>query len=95
MTVSELLAASRAAHADYRRFAGRTTLGTRTEEPQLSKCGQAILAALQTRTEAEALDPQHADPAWLQDFDAMKGQPSASIIGFYVRYLASGAAVVC
>lgn len=96
MTVAELLTQSRAAHSRFRGSAGRINdKGRISEAPRLPKCAEAIQEALRVRVEAEVLDPQHSDPAWREDFDLMKGQPSQTLMAFYVRYLAPGAAVVC
>lgn len=86
--VTALLAASRAGHAKYRTLAGRINdKGTISQVPNLYDAGQAIASALSARLEAEQLDPQHTDPAWIADRRLNKGQTSESLIEFYGRYL--------
>lgn len=79
--VATLLAASRAAHDQYRHLSaashGRNRLGS----------AAAIRKALLLRADAEALDPQRTDPAWILDAQAMKQRSHDSLVAFYVRYL--------
>lgn len=86
--VTALLAASRAAHATYRTLAGRINKhGAIAQPPNLYEAGQAIQLALRQRLEAETIDPQHSDPAWLADERLNKGASSQSLIDFYATYL--------
>lgn len=83
MTVPDLLAASRAAHMRYRQLHA-TSKGT-----DLLGMGQAIQDALRTRTEAEAIDPFHSDPAWVSDRHANKGITSEALLVFLAKCLSA------
>lgn len=89
MSVAELLAQSRQAHQRYRlQHAGRIDRhGKVSHATQLQPASFAILEALSLRVDAERLDPQHSDPAWLTDLEANKGQTSEAMIAFLARYL--------
>ena len=79
MTVAELLAASRAAHAAYqqeqRKTDGKTSLAN------YALCEQHVARAYETRAQAHAADPDHADAAWQSDT-----VPHARLMEFYARY---------
>ncbi len=83
-TVAELLADSTAAHLRYRQAAGRTDKDGRVISPPNDiEAEAAIREALSARLEAHALDPDHADAAWIG--------PKAThddLVKFYDRYLA-------
>lgn len=82
--VGDLLAASRAAHARYRRHAGTADAkGNITRAYDATVCEPAITDALKTRLQAHELDPDHADPAWAQD-----GAQHQKLVTFYERFLA-------
>lgn len=86
--VAALLAQSRAAHAQSFQHRGRIDAHGRAQTlPQLQSAGASIQNALSLRLEAHALDPDHLDPAWLEDTAANKGVPSDVFIGFLGRYL--------
>ena len=78
VTPSDLLARSRARHAQYRGMASLRNY------PALEAC---LSEALTLRQQAQALDPEHADPAWIEDQAAMKGVSSADLCAFYEKYL--------
>lgn len=89
MGVADLLAAARTAHQRYRQAAGRIDKhGKVTRHVQLAVTGDAVREALALRTEADRLDPERSDSAWLEDAAAMQGQVNTEIVTFYVRYLA-------
>lgn len=93
MTVADLLAQSRAAHAKSKTLRGRINKdGHISQVPQLSEAGQAIQQALRTRLEAHRLDPQMTDPAWQADERLNKGQTSAVLIDFFAQWLQSDVA---
>lgn len=73
MTVSELLAQAKAAHADYRRLGGAKST------PQQKR--PLIQAAYDARLAAEQLDPEHADPAWAKETQ------HADLLLFYEKFL--------
>lgn len=81
MSVADLLSQSRTAHDRYRR------LSHDTKNRDLVGQGEAVRAALLARLEAHQLDPDQADPAWIADQQAMKGQSSSALVIFYGRYL--------
>lgn len=88
MTVADLLAASRAAHQRSFQHRGRIDAqGRMSQRPGLRKAGRAIEDAVKWRLEAQALDPHHRDPAWLDDQAANKGASSDEMIAFLGRYL--------
>lgn len=94
--VASLLQAAREAHTRYRNASGRIgNDGKVSQSPKLTVCGRAIQEALTARTEAHVLDPQHTDPAWLEDQQAMKGQTHDALVAFYVAYLAPEARQDC
>ena len=82
MPVADLLADARAAHAQYRR------LSADSQNRNLLGMGAAIQTALRARLDAHTEDPEHTDPAWLADQQAMKGQTHDSLVTFYSKYLA-------
>lgn len=66
MTVSELLTASRAAHAQYRaNVAHRLAAGVQPGNPVAARA--ALEQAATLRKQAEDADPQHVDAAWASD----------------------------
>lgn len=76
MTVTELLAQSRAAHMNYR--------GIVAQSPApLVQQRAAITDALTFRLAAHGMDEQHADPAWATD-----RVPHADLVAFYQQLLA-------
>jgi hypothetical protein len=79
ITVDQLLTQSRAHHATYRQYANRKS-GQRPD-PDYAQAEQAIASALDTRLQAQQLDPDHTDPAWALD----RGQHDA-LIAFYAKY---------
>lgn len=92
--VARLLAAAQAAHGQYREAAGRIDRhGKVSQSPDWLACGAAVKDALKARADADALDSNHHDPAWREDAHAMKGQSNATLIEFYVDYLAQAEAV--
>lgn len=89
MTVRGLLTASRAAHQRSFQHRGRIDKqGRLSKAAELHKAGPAIEEAVKLRLQAHALDPEHLDPAWLDDQAANKGVPSDVMVGFLGRYLA-------
>lgn len=86
--VARLLAEARAAHQQYRASSGLMKEGRRIQAPNLLACGQAVQAALSARTEAISRDPQHDDPAWQLDRQAMRGASNEALVTFYAGYLA-------
>lgn len=88
MTVAQLLAASRAAHQRSFQHRGRIGKdGKVSAVPQLQTAGAEIQQALRLRLEADAIDPEHLDPAWLEDQAANKGQSHEQMVTFLGRYL--------
>ena len=89
VAIGPLLAEARDAHARYRAASGRIdTTGKVSQAPHLMTCGDFVRAALKLRTDAHAADPTHADPAWIDDAQQMKGQTNDALIAFYTAYLA-------
>lgn len=78
VSVAQLLAASRAAHARYRADAASRNY------PLLDS---HIRQARDLRHEAETLDPERRVSAWTDDRAVMKGQSSDTLMAFYERYL--------
>lgn len=90
MTVTELLAKSRDAHARYRHAAGHVRRdGAIAEQPNNPLARDVVSEALDYRQQAETLDPDHDDSAWNIDQAAMKGQASATLIKFYQSFFTS------
>lgn len=88
LTVGELLAQSRAAHAQSKHHRGRIDHdGKASTTAQPRQAGAKLQEALRLRLEAEALDPIHLDPAWLEDIAANSGQSSDAMVSFFGRYL--------
>lgn len=88
MSITDLLAQSRAAHAKYRTLAGRIDKdGKVSQAPNLYDAGQAIQQALSARLEAHRLDPQQVDPAWQADQRLNKGATSEQMVRFLSGYL--------
>lgn len=86
--VADLLAQSRAAHAAYRRSAGRINKeGKVSEAPNLWAAGSQVQQALSLRLEAHVLDPEHVDPVWIADQHANKGASHDAMVAFLGRYL--------
>jgi hypothetical protein len=76
-TVRDLLALSRAAHQRYRSCLPTLTQGRYTNgDMRLAK--EALKDAKRLREAAHALDPAHADEAWLQDVGS-----HAELMAFY------------
>lgn len=76
MTVPQLLQKSRDAHAAYRRIADG--LGDRASK-RVAKVAQ-LRVARDMRQKAHDLDPDHDDPAWLED-----RTPHAVLMAFYAQ----------
>ncbi len=71
----------------YREAAGRINKqGTVSHPPNVWTTTDAITQALQARCEADAADPEHADPVWREDEALMKAT-HADLVAFYARYL--------
>lgn len=88
MTVATLLEQSRTAHQRSKRERGEINeRGSVKTAPRLVQAGALIAEALRWRLEAEALDPNHVDPAWLDDQQANRGQTSDAMVTFLGRYL--------
>lgn len=69
-TVTRLLTESRAAHERYRRAVqGHIKVGAQVLQrtPNYADADAACVDALRLRLEADAADPEHADPAWQLD----------------------------
>lgn len=73
MTVADLLAASRAAHADYRRIANKR---------RLTDNDRQLHDAYAFREKAHNADPEHRHPAWQAD-----DVPHEALMGFYRQKL--------
>ena len=69
MTVADLLAASRAAHADYRRIANKR---------RMTDNDRQLHEALAFRQKAHDADPEHRHPAWQADT-----APHDTLMSFY------------
>lgn len=83
--VCDLLEASRRFHRDYRRYAGSTDKDGKVTQPYDEvQCQDAVKAALETRQEADKLDPKHKDPAWQLD-----QAPHKDLVKFYRQFLRS------
>ena len=78
LTLSDLLRQARASHAAYRASA-------KTRNYPLLE--SHLRDALAKRLEAHASDPEHTDPAWIEDQALMKGQSSQTLETFYAKYL--------
>lgn len=66
--VADELRASRAAHTRYRQAAGKIdSKGNVSEAKNHDVCRVALEEALNHRTAAHALDPEHTDAAWERD----------------------------
>lgn len=76
MSVSELLAKSRAAHGAYRM--ADAGLGDRAGK-RAAKVGH-LRVARDSRQKAHELDPDHTDPAWADD-----RTPHAVLMAFYAQ----------
>lgn len=81
--VAELLARSRAHHADYRRIVGTRNLAREVRQAQTR---DALRLALDARLSADAADPEHVDPAW-----ALDRAPHAELVAFYQRTIGTEA----
>lgn len=94
MTISEHLAAARAAHTRYREIHDRTKNGD--QQAMLS----ALQEALTQRQAADAADPTHSDPAWACDETtpwnprAARGVSHEDLITFYTASINSLSAKV-
>lgn len=85
--VADLLQQSRAAHLRKKYVAGRADKqGRISHPPDYPQAESHIAEALRLRLEAEALDPEHTDPAWSTDLSANKGVSSADLIAFFRAY---------
>jgi hypothetical protein len=73
VTVADLLAASRAAHAEYRRIANRR---------RITDNDRQLHDALAFRQKAHDADPEHRHPAWQADI-----APHADLMAFYRQKL--------
>lgn len=80
MTIAELLAQSRAAHARYRQ------IHSQSKGTNLHAMGATVQEALSTRLDAEALDPERTDPAWVEDQQATRNR-SHRLVEFFAGYL--------
>lgn len=74
MTVAELLAQSKAAHAAYQVAANRPPVNYPLAE-------QHVARALDLRLQADVLDPQHLDGAWDE-----RRWPHQQLVDFYRAY---------
>ncbi len=83
MTVSEHLAASRAAHVQYR------SLHDTTKNTDDLGMRAAIQDALDHRVAAARADSAHADPAWRIDVFEGVPVPHAELVAFYKEFLAT------
>ncbi|HJP60598.1 MAG TPA: hypothetical protein VJ865_11375 [Gemmatimonadaceae bacterium] len=83
-TVAELLAQSKQAHTEYRRFAGSVDKKGKMIQPyDEQRCVAAVERAKSTREQAHALDPEHSDPAWQTN-----GVMHTELLAFYEKFLA-------
>lgn len=88
MSVSTLLQQSRAAHLRKKQAAGRANKdGIVTTPPNYPQAEQSIRDAITFREEAERLDPDHFDSAWIEDQAANKGRTSAELLSWFRHYL--------
>lgn len=78
---ASLLRQSRAAHAEYHRLAAVYT-GSQWEAGDAEAARDALANALALRVDADAADPDHADPGWRAD-----KVPHADLMAFYTKYL--------
>lgn len=84
-TVQSLLAASKAAHARYRRLAGTIDKrGSVASPPHYPSAEREVRDALKLRLEAHDADPTHADPQWAADEPQW---PHEKLVAFYRNYL--------
>lgn len=74
MTVADLLYASRGHHTHYRRAVAA--------KADAAVVDQHVTAALATREQAHALDPEHVHPAWQAD-----PAPHDALMAFYRQRL--------
>lgn len=87
-TIADLLAQSRAAHAQFQNHTGSINKdGTVRTPPNDLSAAQAIQLALNARALAEDADPKHADLAWDVDEQANRGVTSDQLLVFYREYL--------
>lgn len=93
--VSAILASARAAHSRYRAHAGRIdTSGKEVPSSRrLTIAGEAVQEALTARLDAHLRDPEHRDPAWIDDTQAMRGQSHDALVSFYATWLTPRASV--
>lgn len=87
MTVRELLQASRDAHQQYRdNLPRRVPSGDSTVAVpgNLELAGAFLVEACRTRVDAQALDPDHLDPAWA---DQPATFPHDALMTFYATQL--------
>ena len=86
--IADLLALSRAAHLEKKRAAGRANKdGIVTVQPDYPTAEAKITEALRYRTEANALDPNHLDPAWVEDTRQNKGVTHEELCAYFRGYL--------
>jgi hypothetical protein len=89
-SISQLLAASRAAHARFHSAIGSVNKdGTVRDQPNDVIALAAIQDALAQRQAALAADPQRHDPAWAIDLRQNCGVTSDALMNFYADYLAT------
>lgn len=87
-TVSQLLQQSRAAHLRKKHAAGKADRnGVITSVPNYTAAERHITEALDLRRQAEALDPEHTDPAWADDQSQNRGLSSQQMIDWFEEYL--------
>ena len=88
IAVGALLEQSHAAHQRSLSVRGRIDRhGRISAPPQLRAAGAAVQEALRLRCEAHALDPEHLDPAWIEDQQANRGRTHEAMVTFLGRYL--------
>jgi hypothetical protein len=92
MTVSELLSAARTAHETYRRSVPHMRPNTSGKLVQVSgdiaAAEAAVRDALRLRLEADALDPDHADPAWKAEISS--NYRNSELCAWYTSIIAAG-----
>lgn len=85
--VARLLTAARAMHFQKKHFAGKRAKDGTLTPPNYPEAERCIFEALTLRQQADALDPDHADPAWRFDLTENKGIPHERLMASYREYL--------
>lgn len=89
-TVPDLLRTSREAHQRYHVASGEIYHDGRVKRyPHEPGRVTAIQEALDARLAAEAMDPDHSDPAWDTDLTVNRGISSADLLTFYTTFLST------